>query len=36
MTDVEVAVPPYGVFCNWDYRFWYPYEDIGKDSGKKP
>ena len=24
VTDAGVAVPPYGVFSNWDGRFWYP------------
>jgi predicted DNA-binding protein with PD1-like motif len=26
VTDIGVAVPPYGVFSNWDQRFWYPPE----------
>jgi predicted DNA-binding protein with PD1-like motif len=33
VTDVDVSVPPYGVFSNWDHRFWYPCEAMGKESG---
>lgn len=24
VTSVDVAVPPFGVFSNWDRRFWFP------------
>ena len=24
VTDVDIPVPPYGVFSNWDHRYWFP------------
>jgi hypothetical protein len=33
VVDVNVSVPPFGVFSNWDPRFWYPPAVPGADEG---
>ena len=33
--DVDVTIPPYGKFSNWDQRFWYPPSVPAKKRGSR-